>query len=67
METVSVSKVLQLFNLLSKPDQLEVANKIEKQTFEERWKLMDQSLPDVDISNEEIMHEVRAVRYSDKN
>jgi len=67
METVSVSKVLQLFNLLSKPDQLEVANKIEKQTFEERWKLMDQSLPDADISNEEIMHEVRAVRYSDKN
>ena len=67
METVSVSKVLQLFNLLSKPDQLEVAKKIEKQTFEERWKLMDQSLPDVDISNEEIMHEVRAVRYGDKN
>jgi len=67
METASVSKVLQLFNMLSKPEQLEIVDKIEKQTFKERWKLMDESLPDVDISEEEIMQEIRAVRYGNKN
>jgi hypothetical protein len=67
MEAASVNKVLQLFNLLSKSEQLELVSKIEKQTFKERWKLMDEFLPDVDISEEEIMEEVRAVRYGDKH
>jgi len=66
MEAVSANKVLQLFNMLSKPDQLEIVDKIEKQTFKERWKLMDESLPDVEISEEEIMEEVKAVRYGSK-
>lgn len=67
MKAASVNKVLQLFNLLSKSEQLELVSKIEKQTFKERWKLMDEFLPDVDISEEEIMEEVRAVRYGDKH
>lgn len=66
MEAVSVNKILQLFNMLSKPEQLEIADKIEKQTFQERWKLMDEFLPDVEMSEEEIMEEVRAVRYGSK-
>jgi len=64
METVSVSKVLQLFNMLSKPEQLEIADQIEKQTFRERWQKIDKSLPDSDLSEEDIMREVRAVRYN---
>ncbi|MDB5088756.1 MAG: hypothetical protein JWR09_2750 [Mucilaginibacter sp.] len=64
METVSVNKVLQLFNMLSKSEQLEIADKIDKQTFKERWQLMDKLLPNSDISEEEIMQEVRAVRYN---
>ena len=66
MATASVSKVLQLFNLLSKPEQLEIADKIDKQMFKDRWQLADSSLPDVDFSEEEIMNEVRAVRYGEK-
>jgi hypothetical protein len=67
METVSVSKVLQLFNMLSKPEQLEIADQIEKQTFKERWQIMDKSLPDSNLSEEDIMQEIRAVRYGNKN
>ncbi|MDP9076170.1 MAG: hypothetical protein M3O71_02005 [Bacteroidota bacterium] len=67
METVSVSKILQLFNMLSKSEQLEIADQIEKQTFKERWQIMDKSLPDSDLSEEDIMQEVRAVRYGSKN
>jgi hypothetical protein len=64
METVSVSKVLQLFNMLSKPEQLEIADQIEKQTFKERWQIMDKSLPDSNLSEEDIVQEVRAIRYN---
>ena len=63
METVNIDRVFQLFNLLSKSEQLEVADRIDKQTFKERWKLIDNKLPNVQISEEEIMDEIRAVRY----
>lgn len=66
METASINKVLQLFNLLSKPEQLEIAERIDKQTFIDRWQLIDSELPDVIFSDEEIMNEIRAVRYGDK-
>lgn len=66
METSSINKVLQLFNLLSKPEQLEIADRIDKQTFMDRWQLIDGELPDVIFSDEEIMNEIRAVRYGDK-
>ena len=67
METVSVNKVLQLFNMLSKTEQLEIADKIDMETFEERWQLSDTNLPDAEFSDEEIMKEVRAIRYGKKD
>jgi hypothetical protein len=66
METVSISQVLQLFSRLSKPEQLEIADRINKQTFEERWKLTDGLLPDAEFSDDDIMKEVSAVRYGNK-
>lgn len=66
METVSINKVLQLFNMLSKSDQLKIADRIDKQTFEERWLLLDSTLPNTEISDEDIMREVRAIRYGSK-
>jgi len=66
MATASINKVLQLFNMLSKPEQLEIADRIDKQTFNDRWLLANTSLPDIDLSEEEIMNEVRAVRYGNK-
>ena len=66
METVNKAKVLQLFSKLSKPEQLAVFEQISEQTFAQRWNLMDTELPDSDISEDEIMEEVRAVRYGKK-
>lgn len=63
METASVDKVLQLFYTLSKSEQLEIAEKIDKQTFEERWLLADRALPNSTMSEDDIMKEVWAVRY----
>ena len=66
METVSVNKVLQLFNMLSKSEQLAVADEIDIQTFEERWQIADNSLPDSRFGEDDIMKEVRAIRYGSK-
>lgn len=63
MKTASINQFLELFNQLSKTEQLMVADKIDKQTFEERWQLIDTKLPDAGFSEEEIMKEVQAVRY----
>lgn len=66
MATASINKVLQLFNMLSKPEQLEIADRIDEQTFADRWQLVNNSLPGISLSEEDIMNEVRAVRYGGK-
>ncbi len=63
METITINQVLQLFNRLSRPQQLEAAERISKQTFEERWQLADREMPDSVLNEDEIMKEVQAVRY----
>jgi len=66
MQTADKTKVLQLFSKLSKPEQVDVFEQISEQTFTQRWKMIDAELPDSEISEEEIMEEVRAVRYGNK-
>jgi len=66
METASVNKVLQLFNMLSKSEQLAVADKIDMQTFEKRWQIADDLLPDSGFDEDDVMEEVKAVRYGNK-
>ena len=63
---VVINQFLKLFDDFSKAEQLEIAKMIEKQTFEDRWRIMDSNMPDVDFFDEEIMEEVRAVRYANK-
>ncbi len=63
----NIAQFLQLFNQFSKEDQLKIADKILQQTFEEQWQALDLELPDVEMTEEEIMAEVRAVRYGEEN
>ena len=65
-KAANINQFLQLFNQLSKKDQLVVADRIDKQTFDERWQLIDNTLPDVNFSDDEIMNEVRAERYGEQ-
>jgi hypothetical protein len=66
MQTADKTRVLQLFNKLSKPEQLDVFEQISERTFAERWKIIDAELPDSKISEDDIMEEVRAIRYAGK-
>lgn len=63
METVSINKLLELFNQLSRPEQLKVAEKISMHTFNDSWDKLDKELPDVELSEQDILTEIRDVRY----
>lgn len=64
---IGIKKFLLLFNQFSKEEQIKIAEKIALQTFADRWALLDEELPDTDeITEEEIMTEVRTVRYGKK-
>ncbi len=61
-EKVSVPRFLTMFKKFSASDQIKIAEQIDRETFEARWQALDAELPDVPMSDEEVMDEVRAVR-----
>jgi len=64
---ISIKEFLLLFEQFSKEEQIKIATKIAAQTFANRWSLLDETLPDTsEITDEEIMAEIKAVRYDKK-
>ncbi len=61
-EKISVPQFINIFRRFSKSDQLKIAERINKQTFAERWQMLDAELPNVEMSDEEIMDEIKTVR-----
>lgn len=62
MEALSVSKFLSLFELFSNRDKKRIADVIQRRTLADRWADLETRLPDTDISEEDVMAEVKAVR-----
>ena len=65
-EKITVPRFINIFKKFSPSEKIRIAEQIDQQTFAERWKLLDMELPDLEMSDEEIMSEVRAVRYGKK-
>ncbi len=65
-EKISVPRFLTMFRKFSASDKIKIADQIDRETFEARWKVLDAELPDVEMSDDEIMDEIRAVRYARK-
>lgn len=65
-EKINVPEFLTMFEKFSPSEKLKIAEKINQKTFAQRWQMLDAELPDVEISDEEIMDEVRSVRYGKK-
>jgi len=62
-ERLTVSGYLQLFTKFTKKEKLKIAEKINQLPFEERWQSLDQELPNIEMTQEDIIKEVQAVRY----
>ncbi len=58
----SVEDFVTSFEKFSRKDQLEIAHLINKKTFLAQWKELDAFLPDVNMSESEIMKEIKQVR-----
>jgi hypothetical protein len=65
-EKISVPRFLNIFKKFSASDKLKIADQIDRETFEVRWKQLDAELPDIPMSDQEIVDEVRALRYARK-
>lgn len=65
-EKISVPRFLNIFKKFSASDKIKIADQIDRETFEARWKVLDAELPNVQMSDDEIMDEIRAVRYAKK-
>ncbi len=65
-EKITVPRFLTIFENFSAPDKIKIAEQIDRQTFADRWKKLDDELPDSEMSDSEIMTEIRAVRYGKK-
>ncbi|MGH9948182.1 MAG: hypothetical protein ACRD6X_13425 [Pyrinomonadaceae bacterium] len=65
-EKITVPRFLTLFKRFSASQKIKIAEQIDRETFKDRWKSLDAELPDIQISDEEIMAEIRAVRYGER-
>ena len=65
-EKIGLKEFPLLFSQFSKEAQIKIVEKIALQTFSDRWVLLDTELPDTDeLAGEEIMAEIKGVRYGD--
>ncbi|MCG3167528.1 MAG: hypothetical protein POELPBGB_03320 [Bacteroidia bacterium] len=62
INTLKVNDFLSMFELFNNKDQLKIATVIQKKTLAERWNEFKKRLPDTDITEEDVIKEVKAVR-----
>ena len=65
-QDLTIAKFLALFNQFTLAEQIQIARTIWKKTFAEQWQLLDVELPDVEMSEEEVLKELMAVRYGEE-
>ena len=63
---VTVLRFMNYFYAFSKKERQKIVQQINQSTFKERWDELDKILPDLDLSEEQVMNEVRVVRYGKK-
>lgn len=60
---ISQTEFLALFEAFPKTQQTKIVRLLNDKLFTDQFESLDRELPDVDLSEEEIMKEIRAVRY----
>ena len=64
-QDLTIAKFLALFNQFTRAEQVQIARTIWEKTFAAQWQSLNTELPDVEISDEEILGELMAVRYGE--
>ena len=63
---VTIPRFMDYFYQFSKKQQSDIVTEINQATFSQRWAELDKMLPDAEISEDEIMKQVKAVRNGSK-
>jgi hypothetical protein len=63
MRKYSSDEFMGIFKSFKINKRLKIAREINRMLFSREWKKLDADLPDTKISDDEIMKEVKAVRY----
>ena len=63
---VTVPRFMDYFYQFSEKQRSDIVTKINQATFDKRWSALNKTLPDLDISENEIMKQVKAVRNGKK-
>ncbi len=62
---LTATDYVDLFKTFNKSERLEIAKQINLLTFRQEWHKLSKELPDLEMAEEEIMEEVKAVRYGE--
>ncbi|RLD54418.1 MAG: hypothetical protein DRJ05_14705 [Bacteroidetes bacterium] len=60
---LSTDEFIKICNFFSIEDRKQITQSIYNDTLREEWDILDSELPNIDISEEEIISEIRKVRY----
>ena len=60
---ITMEQFMMLFQQFPKKEQQTIAKSITDLTFSKEWQALEKTLPDVEMSDDDIMNEIYAVRY----
>ena len=60
---LSIDEFIDIFNLFSAEDKILISRSINKELFKREWDILDSELPDTSIPENEIISEIKQVRY----
>jgi len=64
-QDLTIAKFLALFNQFTRAEQVQIARTIWEKAFAEQWRQSDAELPNIEISEEEVLADLMSVRYGE--
>ena len=60
---LSIEEFIKIFKLFNVEDKKQIRKSINSELFKREWDILDSELPDINMSDNEIMSEIKQVRY----
>ncbi len=63
---LSIDEFIKIFNLFNTEDKRRISQNINSELFKKEWEMLDSVLPDINMPENEIISEIKQVRYKQK-
>jgi len=61
--TLSIDEFMKIVKLFNTEDKKQISQRINSKLLKREWEMLDAVLPDINMSEDEIISEIRQVRY----